>query len=76
MSDCEKLPKCPFFDGRMSEMPNIGNMLKKKYCQGDNTDCARYLVSGKFGKSPLSLYPNMKDRAIELLKLDSIDGIK
>lgn len=76
MAECEKLEKCPFFDGRMDKMPTISNMLKKQYCKGSNKDCARYMVSGKFGKAPLSLYPHMKDTALELLKLDSIDHIK
>ena len=44
-------------------------MIKKKYCLGDNTECARYIVFKKIGKAnvPADLFPNQKDNALRLV---------
>lgn len=65
MSDCECLAGCPFFHDQMPIDSAMGQIYKRKYCLGDNTHCARFMVFkalGK-GKSPLTLFPNMVDRA-------------
>ena len=41
MAVCEKLEKCPFYQGKMSMDSGLGSMYKKKYCEGDKTTCAR-----------------------------------
>jgi hypothetical protein len=54
----------------MSGMPSMADMYKKKYCQGDNTNCARYMVFKTLGKGtvPGDLFPNMAAKAQEIIK--------
>ncbi|MCX7970653.1 MAG: hypothetical protein N3A57_03715 [Negativicutes bacterium] len=70
---CEKLAGCPFFNDQLADSPAMTAMLKKKYCQSDGNfrNCARYLVAGKLGSAavPRDLYPNMCERAREILGL-------
>lgn len=44
-------------------------MIKRKLCRGDNTGCARYMVSKAVGKEhvPTNLIPNQVDRAEEII---------
>lgn len=65
MFECECLPTCPFFNDNMKGFENIKEMLKKRLCKGDNTNCARYLVFKALGKQnvPLDLFPNQVERA-------------
>lgn len=67
---CENLSKCPFYQGQMSMDSGLGSMCKKRYCEGDKFLCARYIVSSKSGKEfvPSNLYPNMMDKANEILQ--------
>ena len=67
---CEKLQKCPFYQGKMNMDSGLGSMYKKKYCEGDKTLCARYIVATKLGAEYItnSLYPNMNDAANKLLE--------
>jgi len=69
MANCECLAGCPFFNDKMPDTEGLGAMIKKKYCQGDNSNCARYMIFKKLGKAavPANLYPNMQDRANEIL---------
>ena len=69
MAMCEKFEKCPFYQGRMTCESGIGMMYKKHYCEGDKTECARYIVSTQCGPQFVdnSLYPNMMDSAREIL---------
>ena len=69
MAKCEKLEKCPFYQGKMSMDSGLGAMYKKKYCEGDKTTCARYIVATQLGAEYVtsSLYPNMNDVANKLL---------
>ena len=69
MPDCVCLPKCPFFNDKMTMMPTAADMMKKKFCLKDCTDCARYMVFSKKGKEfvPPDLYPNNVDRARAIL---------
>lgn len=70
MATCEKLPKCPFYQGKMDINSGLGAMYKKKYCEGDKTNCARYIISTKLGPEFVNnnIYPNMTDVANNLLK--------
>ena len=47
----------------------LGSMYKKKYCEGDKTICARYMVATKLGPEFVTnnLYPNMTDMAKTIL---------
>ena len=69
MADCECIPGCPFFNDKMDNMPALASMYKKNYCQKDFEKCARYIVFKKLGKPavPLNLFPNMYDRAMEIV---------
>jgi len=65
MSDCKCLAGCPFFNDKMPGDAGIGAIYKKKYCLGDNSKCARFLVFSKLGKEavPKDLFPNMYEKA-------------
>lgn len=69
MADCECLAGCLFFNNKMKDTEGIGSMFKRKYCLGNNSGCARYMVFKKLGsrRVPANLYPNMVDRALEIL---------
>ena len=66
---CEKLAKCPFYNDKMDINKGVGAMYKSKYCEGDKTQCARYIVATKLGAEYVTnnLYPNMNDKAEKLL---------
>jgi hypothetical protein len=63
---CELLKTCKFFSGNMSNMPNTSELLKAKYCEGDNSRCARYLVFKSLGRQhvPSDLFPHDEARAV------------
>jgi hypothetical protein len=69
MADCELLQMCPFFSDRMKITDGLGALYKQRYCVGDNSACARYMVFSKLGQQavPETLYPNMTKRAQEIL---------
>ena len=70
MGTCEKLEKCPFYQGKMDINSGIGRMYKTKYCEGDKTLCARYIVATQLGPEYVTenLYPNMDSAAKKLLE--------
>ena len=70
MAVCEKLEKCPFYQGKMSMESGLGAMYKKKYCEGDKSICARYMVATTVGPEFVtnSLYPNMADKAKSIIE--------
>jgi hypothetical protein len=70
VSECEMLPTCAFFEGKMAElMPHVVRMLKRQYCLGDKTKCARHLVARELGEEaiPIDLAPNMADEARQII---------
>lgn len=69
MSDCECLPGCLFFNDKMLHMPASANLLKKRFCRGDNAKCARHMVLVAMGREnvPCDLSPNQFDRAGSLI---------
>ena len=69
MTDCPRLIRCTFFNEQMDRMPSLTNLLKKQYCQGEFTTCARYIVLENLGqeKVPDDLFPNHEDRAKSLI---------
>lgn len=70
MSDCPSLAKCPFFNDKMSAIPTTATMMKKRYCQGGNSNCARWVVRAALGPTavPEDLFPNQMERAKSLIK--------
>ncbi len=69
MADCELFKGCIFFNDKMPIEKGIGSLYKKNFCQGDNSSCARYMVAEKLSreKVPRDLYPNMQERANEII---------
>ncbi len=67
MTECEKVPKCPFYHDQMSNMPDTAEADKEKYCQGSKEECARYMVSGAGIAVPSDLFPRQADRAREIM---------
>ncbi len=69
MADCQCLPGCPFYNDHMKGMEGMKELYKTKYCRGDNSQCARFMVFQKLGKEavPADLFPSMVDRAKEIL---------
>jgi hypothetical protein len=69
MADCEVLLKCVFFNDKMAEMPAIAASMKRRLCQGDNAQCARWIVRAKLGPTgvPADLFPNQLERANRII---------
>ncbi len=69
MAECECLAKCPFFNDQMAEMPVLAAQLKQRFCLGDWTSCARYVVFKALGpgRAPADLYPVQIERAREIV---------
>ena len=70
MATCEKLEKCPFYQGKMSMDSGLGSMYKQRYCEGDKTLCARYMVATTVGPDFVNnnLCPNMVDQAKKIIE--------
>jgi len=69
MPQCPSLPKCIFFNDKMANRPATAAMMKKNYCEGDNSNCARWLVcQAKGGPAvPTDLFPNEREKVAALL---------
>lgn len=69
MADWEFLPRCAFFHNRMEQMPASAEVIKLRYCKGDNATCARYMVAKGLGREKVTadLFPIQLERAKELL---------
>lgn len=54
----------------MVTMPTVAEMMKKKYCHGDDASCARKLVFQTLGKghAPVDLAPNDLERAKKIIR--------
>ncbi|SFM00831.1 hypothetical protein SAMN05421830_11173 [Desulfomicrobium norvegicum] len=70
MPDCELTTKCLFFNDKMANMPSTASMMKRKYCQGDFEQCARYIVCKALGrdKVPADLTPSQVDKAKQIIR--------
>lgn len=70
MAECECLKGCPYFESDlMKEIDQMAQLRQEKYCKGDNSLCARYMVFKALGKEnvPLDLLLIQTDRAKELI---------
>lgn len=69
MATCENLPKCPFYQGKMDINTGLGSMYRKKYCEGDKMQCARYQIATQAGPEFVNnnIYPNMFDVADKII---------
>ena len=66
--DCDRLKACPFFCDRMAHMPHVSEALKRIYCRGDKTQCARYQLVSAGVPVPPDLFPEDTARANDLLR--------
>ena len=71
MAVCEIMTTCIFFNDQMESMPGSADFFKKKYCQGDNSECARHIVFKKLGRPnvPRDLFPNQIERAKKIIEI-------
>lgn len=71
MADCEKLTECVFFNDKLTNMPAVVDILRKTFCHGEYTQCARYMVTEIFGTEniPSDLFPGNSVRAKTILAL-------
>lgn len=78
MSECEKLPTCPFFTGEVPIEEELGKTYRAYYCHNGNAICARYLVFQSLGKGsvPADLYPDQLDRARQIVAKAKIKHLK
>ncbi len=69
MAECELLKGCIFFNDKMKDSDALAEMYKRRFCLGDNTECARYTVFKALGREniPADLFPNMFERAKKIL---------
>lgn len=69
MGDCKLLSTCPFYKDQMESMPATSEMMKRKYCRADSTDCARFVVFSALGREmvPSDLAPSQIDRARKIV---------
>jgi len=70
VANCKFLEGCRFYQGKMDIDSAIGQMYKKRYCEGEWNECARFRVAIALGreKVPVDLFPNMRERADKILK--------
>lgn len=68
--DCPSLATCLFFNDKMAELSALADMMKKKYCRTDQSQCARAIVSKSLGKDkvPTDMFPNQVERAMAMVK--------
>lgn len=73
MADCEKIQGCLFFNDKLSSMPALAETIKERYCKGDYSKCARYIVCNAIGKErvPEDLFPAMLSRAKQIVETSS-----
>ena len=69
MAQCTFMADCPFFTGRMATMPRVAEIYIRRYCNGDNSQCAIYIVYMVLGrgKIPEDLFPSQKERALRII---------
>lgn len=70
MPDCECMGDCPYFNSDiLKEMDVIRELRQQKYCRGDNSICARYMVFKALGKEhvPANLLPTQVEKAKEII---------
>ena len=71
MPDCECLINCPYFKSDiLKEMDVILELRQQKYCRGDNSICAQYMVFKALGREhvPKTLLPSQVEKAKEIIE--------
>lgn len=68
VAECDRLATCPFFIEKMPTMAGVADWMKKTYCLGNKTLCARYQVISADITAPPDLYPNDTPRSQQILQ--------
>jgi hypothetical protein len=74
---CKLYKNCQFYRRGFAAMPSTSKFLRKNYCLGDSSDCARFLIATNIGmeKVPDYICPNsfdMLDKSMRDLYLQGI----
>jgi hypothetical protein len=69
MFRCPRAKACQFYTDQMEGMVALPELFKIKYCNGDFSLCARYLVCQVLGTSavPFDLLPYEKEKAEQII---------
>lgn len=69
MNECERMDRCRYFIEHLKDLEAIQEMWKRKFCQGDKNQCARYMVLKALGPDqvPDYLVPTQVDIAKEII---------
>jgi hypothetical protein len=70
MAECPLLTQCPFFNDRLAHIPGrMAVVYSKRYCTGDSSQCAIYMVFMVMGmgKVPEDLFPSQTKRAQRII---------
>jgi hypothetical protein len=69
-TDCELIQGCIFFNNKMQNMPATAELLKKRYCKGAFSTCARHMVFKAMGRPrvPPDLFPQQTEIAEDLIR--------
>lgn len=70
MNKCPYIDQCNFFNVKMANMPQIVELMQRKYCKKDFTECARYIMAERFGVDniPDNMFPHETNRANRFVK--------
>lgn len=70
MAQCNYLTDCPFFKETLENMPAETAVIKSQFCEGEYSQCARYMVRKALGsgKVPDYLFPRSVDKAERIIE--------
>ena len=62
---CTSTGACSLFYARLAARPAMAFLMRRRYCLGDNSKCARFLVAKSLGRfaAPDDLFPSEVERA-------------
>lgn len=69
MQECELMDSCPFFNDQLKDDDEQIGIMKEKYCQSNNLNCARYMIFMALGREsvPKDLFPHQKEAAYVII---------
>ena len=79
MPDCECLKDCLYFKSAIfDEIDGMREIRQQKYCKGDNSTCARYMIFKALGKEyvPKNLLPSQVEKAKEIIEQNKQSKVK
>lgn len=70
MAGCEKLSGCPMVNGARGNPADSCEKIKEKYCNGNYSECARYMIVREVGGDfvPPDLQPDQIEEAKEIIE--------